>query len=193
MGGLQLPQEIHSIAVGQLDIGDHQVSVQCGQGPTSGRDGADCCDDEPLAFQQALGGGPEVCVVFDNGDLNRPYVLGGIWNGPDVPPPPGNPDGKDDTKLWQTCNGHMFVLEDHPAGERITLADGPGSTAQMAGLALASRKTPEKGSRFWMRSPNRRRMLGQAPWFSGSSCTHTTGVPSATPAKSVSKSRAWSG
>ncbi|MCB9527359.1 MAG: hypothetical protein H6701_03020 [Myxococcales bacterium] len=71
--------------------------------------------------------GDEVCVIFDRGDINHPYILGGIWNGPDVPPPPGNPDGKDDTKLWQTRNGHKIVFEDHPAGERITLTDGPGS------------------------------------------------------------------
>lgn len=71
--------------------------------------------------------GDEVCVVFDGGDPNNPYILGGIWNGPDVPPPPGNPDGKDDTKVWQTRNGHKLVFEDHPNGERITLTDGPGS------------------------------------------------------------------
>lgn len=71
--------------------------------------------------------GDEVCVAFDGGDLNHPYILGGIWNGPDIPPPPGNPDGRDDTKLWQTRNGHKLVFEDHPGGERITLTDGPGS------------------------------------------------------------------
>lgn len=71
--------------------------------------------------------GDEVCVIFEGGDINNPYVLGGIWNGPDVPPAPGNPDGKDDTKIWQTRNGHKFVFEDHPGGERITLTDGPGS------------------------------------------------------------------
>ncbi len=71
--------------------------------------------------------GDEVCVVFDNGDTNHPYILGGIYNGTDVPPPPGNPDGKDDTKIWQTRNGHKLAFEDHPNGERITLTDGPGS------------------------------------------------------------------
>lgn len=71
--------------------------------------------------------GDEVCVVFDGGDPNHPYILGGIYNGPDIPPPPGNPDGRDDTKVWQTRNGHKLVFEDHPNGERITLTDGPGS------------------------------------------------------------------
>lgn len=71
--------------------------------------------------------GDEVCVVFDGGDPNHPYILGGVWNGPDVPPPPGNPDGRDDTKCWQTRNGHRLMFEDHPHGERITLADGTGA------------------------------------------------------------------
>lgn len=70
--------------------------------------------------------GDEVCVIFDRGDPNHPYVLGGLWNGIDLVPRPGNPDGRDNTKIWQTRNGHKLVFEDHPGAERITFTDGQG-------------------------------------------------------------------
>ena len=70
--------------------------------------------------------GDEVCVVFDRNDPNHPYILGGLWNGWDTVPEPGNPDGKDDTKIWETRNGHKIKFEDHPGNERITLTDGAG-------------------------------------------------------------------
>ncbi len=69
--------------------------------------------------------GDEVVVVFDRNDPNQPYVLGGVWNGNDAVPPPGNPDGVDNHKIWRTRNGHQIIFEDTEGGERITIIDGP--------------------------------------------------------------------
>jgi phage baseplate assembly protein gpV len=68
--------------------------------------------------------GDEVVVIFDRGDPNHPYVLGGVWNGEDDVPPPGNPDGEDNHKIWRTRSGHQIIFEDTDGSEKITLIDG---------------------------------------------------------------------
>ncbi|MEL6815902.1 MAG: VgrG-related protein, partial [Cyanobacteria bacterium J06598_3] len=76
-----------------------------------------------------IGGGPnrgfdclpeiddEVLVCFEHGDIRRPYILGGVWNGPDKPPNPVDKDvqgGKVRLRTFQTRTGHklQFVEED---------------------------------------------------------------------------------
>lgn len=67
----------------------------------------------------------EVCVIFERGDINHPYVLGGVWNGNDKVPPPGNEAGPNDFKIWRTRNAHQIIFEDTEGAERITITDGP--------------------------------------------------------------------
>ena len=59
----------------------------------------------------------EVLVAFEQGDIHRPYVIGGVWNGKDVPPNPVANDvanGKVRLRTFQTRVGHkiQFVEED---------------------------------------------------------------------------------
>ncbi len=59
----------------------------------------------------------EVLVAFEHGDIHRPYVLGGVWNGEDAPPNPVSKnvqDGKVRLRTIQTRTGHkiQFVEED---------------------------------------------------------------------------------
>ncbi|MGB3519255.1 MAG: VgrG-related protein [Elainellaceae cyanobacterium] len=59
----------------------------------------------------------EVLVAFEHGDIHRPYILGGVWNGQDAPPnsPTDNvQDGKVRLRTLQTRTGHklQFVEED---------------------------------------------------------------------------------
>jgi uncharacterized protein involved in type VI secretion and phage assembly len=68
--------------------------------------------------------GDEVVVVFDRGDPNHPYLLGGVWNGKDAPPPPGDPDGKNNHKIWRTRNAHQIIFQDTDGSEKITITDG---------------------------------------------------------------------
>jgi phage baseplate assembly protein gpV len=70
--------------------------------------------------------GDEVAVVFDRGDMDHPYVLGGLWNGQDAVPPPGNADGQNDYKIWRTRQGHQLEFKDTDGAQRVTLTDGPG-------------------------------------------------------------------
>lgn len=69
--------------------------------------------------------GDEVAVVFDRGDVADGYILGGVWNGQDAVPPPGNSDGANDYKIWRTRQSHQIVFQDTDGGEKITITDGP--------------------------------------------------------------------
>jgi uncharacterized protein involved in type VI secretion and phage assembly len=57
----------------------------------------------------------EVLVAFEHGDVNRPLVLGGLWNGVDAPAVPVGQairDGKVHTRAFRTRSGHTLTLVD---------------------------------------------------------------------------------
>lgn len=59
----------------------------------------------------------EVLVAFEHGDIHRPYVIGGVWNGKDAPSTPVNDavqEGKVRLRTFKTRTGHQlqFVEED---------------------------------------------------------------------------------
>ncbi len=64
----------------------------------------------------------EVLVVFEHGDLNRPYILGSLWNSKDIPPEI-NEDGKNNIRLIQSRSGHKIVLDDTDGEEKIDIID----------------------------------------------------------------------
>jgi uncharacterized protein involved in type VI secretion and phage assembly len=80
--------------------------------------------------------GDEVLVSFVNGDARFPIVLGGLWNGQDTPPAQISA-GRNLRKVIRSKNGVKVTLEDEdgeekfiaetPGGQRLTLADGPGT------------------------------------------------------------------
>lgn len=69
----------------------------------------------------------EVLVGFENGDRNKPVVLGGLWNGSDPPPvDSASPELLDGTKVasrqWVSRQGHRVALFDkHDDGEQILI------------------------------------------------------------------------
>lgn len=79
----------------------------------------------------------EVLVVFEGGDVRRPYVIGGLWNGKDTPPESMDGGGRNFKKVLRSRNGVKVTLDDSdgreqfiaetPGGQKITLKDGPGS------------------------------------------------------------------
>jgi uncharacterized protein involved in type VI secretion and phage assembly len=81
----------------------------------------------------------EVLVAFEGGDPRRPYVLGGLWNGSDAPPESMDRAGRNAKKVLRSRNGVKVTLDDTdgqetllletPAGQKVTLKDGPGSIA----------------------------------------------------------------
>ncbi len=68
--------------------------------------------------------GDEVLVLFERGDINQPMVVGSLWNGKDAPPGPGNADGKNDHKFFQSRAGHQWIFNDGSDGGYIEFHDG---------------------------------------------------------------------
>ena len=70
----------------------------------------------------------EVLVAFEHGDPARPYVLGALWNGRDLPPAP-NTDGENNLRLIKTRSGHTVRFDDTEGAEKIELIDASGTSS----------------------------------------------------------------
>ncbi len=73
----------------------------------------------------------EVLVAFEHGDIHRPYVIGGVWNGTDAPPEKVGDSvvgGKVRQRTFKTRVGHklQFVEEDQGTkkGAYLNTTDG---------------------------------------------------------------------
>jgi phage protein D/phage baseplate assembly protein gpV len=57
----------------------------------------------------------EVLVIFEHGDFNQPFVLGGLWNGKDKLPPEGESapaKQKPLVRTWHSRKGHRITMDD---------------------------------------------------------------------------------
>jgi uncharacterized protein involved in type VI secretion and phage assembly len=65
----------------------------------------------------------EVLVGFEHGDIHRPYVIGGVWNGKDKPPEKVNDSvqgGKVRLRTMKTRKGHQLQFVDEDKGSSKT-------------------------------------------------------------------------
>lgn len=70
----------------------------------------------------------EVLVAFEHGDIHRPFVIGGVWNGTDAPPASVDEsvvDGKVRLRTLKTRTGHTlkFVEEDKGSSKKGVYLD----------------------------------------------------------------------
>jgi phage protein D/phage baseplate assembly protein gpV len=72
--------------------------------------------------------GDEVLVAFENGDPNKPYILGGLWSNKDKPPDT-NADGKNNKRLIKSRSGHLIRLDDTDGSEKVEIIDKSGNNS----------------------------------------------------------------
>lgn len=65
----------------------------------------------------------EVLIAFEHGEINRPIILGALWNGKDKAPD-NNGDGKDARRVIKSKKGHKITFEDVEGF--ILIEDGGG-------------------------------------------------------------------
>jgi phage baseplate assembly protein V len=63
----------------------------------------------------------EVLVAFEHGEVERPYVLGALWNGQDKPPADNG-----DIRIFKSHSGHVVKLDDTEGAEKIEIVDAKG-------------------------------------------------------------------
>lgn len=69
--------------------------------------------------------GDEVAVAFVHGDMRLPIVLGGLYNGQDLPPSHRNGTSKDE-KVIRTKAGHQIALVDTEGEQSIRIVEKGG-------------------------------------------------------------------
>ena len=73
--------------------------------------------------------GDEVLVLFANGDVREPYVIGSLWNDQDDPPATGLQE-PEQRRIVRTPRGPTIELDDQP--EKITITSSSGHKLTMA-------------------------------------------------------------
>jgi phage protein D/phage baseplate assembly protein gpV len=71
----------------------------------------------------------EVLVAFEYDDINKPYILGSLWNGQDKPPENSKDiagNGKVQKRIIHSRSGHKITLDDTDGGEKISIVDKSG-------------------------------------------------------------------
>jgi phage protein D len=72
----------------------------------------------------------EVYVAFEQGDINRPVVVGSVWNGK-ARPPEINKD-HNAKKMIKTKTGMQLLFDETPGKGRLCLQDKPGNSITMS-------------------------------------------------------------
>jgi uncharacterized protein involved in type VI secretion and phage assembly len=67
----------------------------------------------------------EVLVAFLDGDINCPYIIGGLWNDKDTPPET-NEDGKNNIRKIKSRSGHQITFNDEEGKEKIEIKTKSG-------------------------------------------------------------------
>lgn len=70
----------------------------------------------------------EVLIVFLNGDVRFPFVIGGLWNATD-PAPVDNGNGENNLRMIRSRSGHAVIFDDTQGKETFTFVDATGKNS----------------------------------------------------------------
>jgi len=73
--------------------------------------------------------GDEVLVAFEHGELDRPFVVGMLWNKEDPPPAAMDGEGKNDLRVIHSRSGHKIVVNDSDDKPSILIVDKTGDNS----------------------------------------------------------------
>ncbi len=79
----------------------------------------------------------EVLVAYERGNPNAPVVLGGLYNGKDVPPMTNSDTvagGKVEKKIYRTRNGNEIIFVDKDGAETITITQKSGTNTLLLNM-----------------------------------------------------------
>jgi uncharacterized protein involved in type VI secretion and phage assembly len=72
----------------------------------------------------------EVLVAFEHGDINRPVIVGSLWNGK-ARPPEAN-DGRNAKKMFKTKSGMQILFDETPGLESVLIQDKAKNSVTLA-------------------------------------------------------------
>jgi uncharacterized protein involved in type VI secretion and phage assembly len=85
--------------------------------------------------------GDEVVVAFELGDVNRPVVLGAVWNDRDQPPASADTSASNNMRTIVSRAGHQITLDDTPGAGGILIRTAGNYEIVIAGDKLTIKTT----------------------------------------------------
>jgi uncharacterized protein involved in type VI secretion and phage assembly len=127
----------------------------------------------------------EVLVLFEHGDVDFPYVIGAVWNGPDTMPSERGSDTDNNVRMIKSRSGHTVILDDTSGSEKVTVSDKAGNAVELSASGIVVKSGNVK---IGSSSAAEGLVLGDALLQLFNSHTHPTGVgPSGPPATPMVK------